>query len=690
MSFLRFTRARPCPICQGTHACSATEDGLHLCKRRHGEPADGFDYIKESKDGTWGLYRAEDAPPPWVRHSAAAWNAAHPGAGRPPEASEAPRGGRGGAQPTPWERFGGWSGLTAELAAHPEQDAKLAAYAAGLGVSADSLRALGCLVWPGGPRYQREDGTVVCEPDELVTPERDGAGAVVGAARREAGSGRKIHVKGGRRGLCYPPDVRDRPGPLYVPEGATSTPACLTLGLAAVGRPSCDGGVEHLAALLRSLPPGREVVVLGERDRHQTDRGEWVWPGLDRALDAARRLAVQGRPIRVALTPGSTEDVRRWLDGERGEMPGEGAKDARVWLNRAACERGIELEAPWAAVELDALGEEFERALVTVEVCVPTARVPVGALGAPDTSDSSHGGRGSESDSGRGAGRLTAEELAELAAAAREKLARVKELAGEVLAAVKPPPSAEEIDLSDLGDCVGDVPPGKGKRAKGCGCAFEMSKDGRTIHMCTFCCRWCCGLCVRHLRQDWREHLPRVVGGRERLYCAIVPRRAWPSILRGFSAARKRGEGAEHWRYDQRGDTIFVMSSAPPKIPKKYNVAVVEVDGGTAAALTDEIISRIPVSDKKPIFTSRGWKRPPKEKSGWTRGRPVGRHSLAEHQAILARHGVASRAWNWKKQPWSVAWVVEVLIPEAMQGPALSAMYAELRPETGPPLREAG
>src|SRR5690606_20980511 len=105
-----------------------------------------------------------------------------------------------------------------------------------------------------------------------------------------------------RRGLTVPVDLRDRPDPVLVVEGASDVAACLAAGLAAVGRPSNMGGVEHLARLLA----GRDVVVVGERDRRPG-----AWPGRDGAVAVAGTLAREwGRPVRWVLPPASAKDMR--------------------------------------------------------------------------------------------------------------------------------------------------------------------------------------------------------------------------------------------------------------------------------------------------------------------------------------------------------------------------------------------
>src|SRR5262249_38303269 len=107
-------------------------------------------------------------------------------------------------------------------------------------------------------------------------------------------------------------------------------------------------------------------------------------------LVASRLAAALGRPVRVALTPGSVDDVRRWRAGERGEMPGTGEKDARGWLNRACRARAIDpANGSWPDwIARDPPGEGFAAAREVVEVVpAPTASPPPVPAGPAHTSE---------------------------------------------------------------------------------------------------------------------------------------------------------------------------------------------------------------------------------------------------------------------------------------------------------------
>ena len=157
-----------------------------------------------------------------------------------------------------------------------------------LGVSRDSLKRL----------------RVTWNKDEECWefPERDGRTKIIGHLRRFR-DGRKRTTNGSHRGVYIPSDWLTDAGPLYLPEGATDTAALLTLGLAAIGRPSATGGSDHLATFLAKCD--RDVIVVGDNDGGRGQRA---------AEQLAQRLAnAWQRPVGWALPPREYKDVRTWL-----------------------------------------------------------------------------------------------------------------------------------------------------------------------------------------------------------------------------------------------------------------------------------------------------------------------------------------------------------------------------------------
>lgn len=308
----RASAESPCPVCQaGTKGCSATADGLHLCR---GEPADA-DWVQLAPpdgDGFAGYRR--DRPLADTRRRARK-AAAAPSPPPPPPA------------PSPGKD---WSGSAAEYARLMKPGDR-EGLAAALGLPADVLAALGVGVSEWGPGMR----------PVFSFPEVDAGGVVIGINQRFADGSKKL-IFGGHRGLSVPAGWADRPGPVYVVEGASDTLAMTAAGLAAVGRPSNSGGVEHLVGLFASLPADRDVIILGENDRKENGS----WPGRDGAETVAGAVARRlNRPVRWALPPAEAKDVRAWLtaDGlagvpwaERGQRLAEALGAGAVVLPTAA------------------------------------------------------------------------------------------------------------------------------------------------------------------------------------------------------------------------------------------------------------------------------------------------------------------------------------------------------------------
>jgi len=128
-----------------------------------------------------------------------------------------------------------------------------------------------------------------------------GADGSVCGIRLRLPSGQKLSVAGGREGLFVPSDLTVG-GPLYVAEGPTDTAALLDIGLDAIGRPSCTGGVkltvEHVKATGR-----REIVIVADGDG----------PGQRGAATLAAVLAAYSSTIRVITPPVAVKDAREWV-----------------------------------------------------------------------------------------------------------------------------------------------------------------------------------------------------------------------------------------------------------------------------------------------------------------------------------------------------------------------------------------
>jgi hypothetical protein len=167
----------------------------------------------------------------------------------------------------------------------PRESARLAALAEHLGVTAASLARL----WAGWSQDRRA----------WSFPMKDAAGQVVGI-RLRLGNGKKLSIKGGHEGLFLPDDLQPG-GRLLLCEGPSDCGSLLDLGFAAVGRPSCTGGVKHCIELVRRLKP-QVVVVVADADE----------PGQRGAARLSGLLRLYCRDVKAVIPPPPHKDIRDW------------------------------------------------------------------------------------------------------------------------------------------------------------------------------------------------------------------------------------------------------------------------------------------------------------------------------------------------------------------------------------------
>jgi hypothetical protein len=141
---------------------------------------------------------------------------------------------------------------------------------------------------------------------------------VICGIRLRFDDGRKKAVRGSREGLIVP-NQPERGGVLCIAEGPTDTAALLSIGLWAIGRPSCNGAVEATKRYIEAHVPSR-VVIIADHDE----------PG---------RLGA----IRLAIEIGTREIYQ----------PPVGVKDAREWVRQGATRRDV-IGVPTAAADLRA------------------------------------------------------------------------------------------------------------------------------------------------------------------------------------------------------------------------------------------------------------------------------------------------------------------------------------------------
>ncbi|MBN2128394.1 MAG: hypothetical protein JW741_02820 [Sedimentisphaerales bacterium] len=135
-------------------------------------------------------------------------------------------------------------------------------------------------------------------------PHFDHLRRVVGIGTRYT-NGRKRFLKRSHPGLHIPEGLDEMPDLILLVEGPSDTAACLSMGLAAIGRPNNYGNIFLGRAIGK-----RECIVVGDFDPKPTG----LWPGKEGAEAVARQLAAElRRPVPWALAPDGHKDIRDWL-----------------------------------------------------------------------------------------------------------------------------------------------------------------------------------------------------------------------------------------------------------------------------------------------------------------------------------------------------------------------------------------
>lgn len=144
-------------------------------------------------------------------------------------------------------------------------------------------------------------------------PMRDGSGTIIGIRLRSR-DGKKWAVPGSKNGLFIP--AAPMSSPVIVCEGPTDTAALLSVGLFAVGRPSCNACTDMVVAFA-DVEQVSSVLVIADRDKPGSAAER-------NTLDAARELTVRLERNRV-----------------RAKVIRPPCKDAREWVARGATARTI-------------------------------------------------------------------------------------------------------------------------------------------------------------------------------------------------------------------------------------------------------------------------------------------------------------------------------------------------------------
>lgn len=256
------SKQNPCPICGKPDWCTFGQKAM-LCQRVQSE----HPHVK----GGW--YHFYD--------SASSY--------RPPELKpkEAPR---------PLENAADWIKKWRMNTSRP----MFYAHAESLGVLAESLIAIGAC-WAQEHRA-------------WAFPMYDGAGNIVGIRLRST-NGFKWAVPGSRQGVFVPnPSVHPRPV-AFLPEGPTDTAAALSIGLYAIGRPTCNFDSSVVRDTLRRIGIYTAVIV---EDNDKPIAGTGKRPGSEGARKLKSELGISSviwkpsnphKDLRAFVSAGGTAEM---------------------------------------------------------------------------------------------------------------------------------------------------------------------------------------------------------------------------------------------------------------------------------------------------------------------------------------------------------------------------------------------
>lgn len=153
------------------------------------------------------------------------------------------------------------------------------------------------------------------EHNAWAWPMRDGYGNFIGI-RLRSNWGKKWAVPGSHNGIFLP--FIEPQETVVICEGPTDTAAALSMGVYAIGRPSCSGGVDHLLAVVRRLNIRRVVIVADNDD-----------PGLIGATTLQNHLPV---PSCVMVLP--CKDMRKFVNSGGNQTVFNDILKGIIWTNK--------------------------------------------------------------------------------------------------------------------------------------------------------------------------------------------------------------------------------------------------------------------------------------------------------------------------------------------------------------------
>lgn len=269
----KWIRVKPkdrCKICGKPDYCTyAPEAGLALCMRVES------DRPSTNALGGW-IHRTGDSPRPYVPTVRSV--------------SRIPA-----IAPTPIDLAGQWERWLKKTDGY-----HVDGFAMSLGVDTDSLIALGC-AW--ADREWADPQKRGWASPAWVFPMKDATGNVIGI-RVRGEQGGKWAVKGSQNGLFIPDRESETDQTLWIVEGPTDCAAALTLGLNAIGRPSCSACDDLVVAFIREQKIRRAVII---SDNDKPDK-----LGVVAGVRGAAKLQ-DAMPIFSCIWTPPTKDLREFL-----------------------------------------------------------------------------------------------------------------------------------------------------------------------------------------------------------------------------------------------------------------------------------------------------------------------------------------------------------------------------------------
>ena len=148
------------------------------------------------------------------------------------------------------------------------------------------------------------------EADQATTwPMVDSGGRCIGI-RMRGHDGNKWSFRGGRGGLFVPDGISTTIDRLFICEGPSDVAALLSIGLPAIGRPSCSGAMPATVNFVRRIGC-HDVAIVADHDE----------AGQNGAKRLARLLVTVANTVRI-ITPGNPGDDARKFVAEGG-TPGD-------------------------------------------------------------------------------------------------------------------------------------------------------------------------------------------------------------------------------------------------------------------------------------------------------------------------------------------------------------------------------